>query len=331
MRILVIGGTRFIGSHLVESLLASGDDVTLLHRGLTNPGAFPEAEHRIGDRDRDLGMQAEGRWDATVDFSAYLPRQVRSLATALGARGGHYVLISSVSAYANPAEPGVREDAALARLDDPDNTPLGNEVYGGLKARCEEVATETFGQSGALTIVRPTYVAGPRDYTARFTWWVERVARGGEILAPGPATNPFQIIDARDLAAFLALIAHEGIEGVFNTAGPASAVTFAGALEAMAETVAPPGASFRWVEAAALLAAGVRPGIDLPLWQAEDESRLILTADSSRALAAGLSLRPLAQTIADTHVFERQGHTLQKAGIGISHQRELELLRILAN
>ncbi|MDA8117472.1 MAG: NAD-dependent epimerase/dehydratase family protein [Actinomycetota bacterium] len=330
MRILVIGGTRFIGSHLVDSLLASGNEVTLLHRGLTNPGAFPDAEHRIGDRNGDLAVLAQGRWEATVDFSAYLPIQVRTLATALDGRGGHYVYISSVSAYANPTVPGVREDAALARLDDPDNTPLSDEAYGGLKARCEEVAREAFGDSGPLTIVRPTYVAGPRDHTARFTWWVERVARGGRILAPGPAGNPFQIIDARDLAAFLARITHDRTEGVFNAAGPASPITFGDVLATMAETLAPAGTGFHWVEATPLLEAGVRPGVDFPLWEAEDESRLILTADSSRAIAAGLSLRPLAETIADTHAFEGDAHTVQKAGIGISPERELELLGLLA-
>ncbi|MDA8384884.1 MAG: NAD-dependent epimerase/dehydratase family protein [Actinomycetota bacterium] len=330
MRILVVGGTRFIGSHLVESLLASGDEVTLLHRGRTNPGAFPEADHRIADRDGDLGVLAGGHWDATVDFSAYVPRQVRHLATALGGRTGHYIYISSVSAYAIPNLPGFREDSALARLGDPDNTPLSDETYGGLKASCEDTALQTFGETGALTIVRPTYVAGPRDYTARFTWWVERVARGGEILAPGPATNPFQIIDARDLAAFLARIARSRIEGVFNAAGPASAITFADALSSMADALAPQGASFRWLDAGPLLQAGVRPGIDFPLWAAEDPSRLILTADSSAAIGAGLSLRPLADTIADTHAFECQAHTIQKAGIGISAERELEVLRTLA-
>ena len=330
MRILVVGGTRFIGSHLVDSLLASGDQVTLLHRGITNPGAFPEAEHRIGDRNGDLGVLADGRWDATVDFSAYLPAQVRTLAGALGGRGGHYVYISSVSAYANPTVPGVGEEAALARLDDPDNTPLSDEAYGGLKARCEEVARETFGESGALTIVRPTYVAGPRDHTARFTWWVERVARGGEVLAPGPASNPFQIIDARDLADFVAHLAHEAVQGVFNAAGPASPITFGDALEAMAETLAPAGTEFRWLEAPALLDAGVKPGVDFPLWEAEDDSRLVLTADSSKAIAAGLSLRPLSETIADTHAFESGAHTVQKAGIGISPEAEERLLALLA-
>ena len=196
MRILVIGGTQFVGRHAVESLLAAGDEVTLFHRGRTNPGLFPDAEHRMGDRDRDLSALDEGEWDATVDPSAYVPRQVRTLAAALGGRGGRYVHVSSISAYAGADRPWLTEDVPLATLDDPTIETVTGETYGPLKAACELAAHQYFGED--LSIVRPTYVAGPYDHTGRFTWWVERIARGGRVLAPGPADNPFQVIDARD-------------------------------------------------------------------------------------------------------------------------------------
>ncbi|HEY3732605.1 MAG TPA: NAD-dependent epimerase/dehydratase family protein [Streptosporangiaceae bacterium] len=194
MRILVIGGTQFVGRHVVEAALAAGDDLTLFHRGRTNPGLFAEAEHRLGDRDGDLAALADGEWHATIDCSAYVPRQVRSLAAMLGGRGGRYVHISSVSAYAEATTyPGMTEDAPLAVLDDPATEVVNEVTYGGLKALCEQAAQETFGAPGRLpdaagapvSIVRPTYVAGPFDPTRRFTWWVERIAKGGRVLAPG--------------------------------------------------------------------------------------------------------------------------------------------------
>jgi nucleoside-diphosphate-sugar epimerase len=224
MKILVIGGTQFVGRHIVTRLLADGDDVTLFHRGLTNPGLFPDAEHLLGDRNSDLSALAAGDWDATIDTSAYFPRQVRNLASALEGRGGRYVHISSVSAYAEPLAPGFDEDASLAVLDDPSTEVVNGETYGGLKALCERASLEWFGGATAgagqstnatlqaravpVNIVRPTYVVGPYDHSRRFTWWVERVARGGAVLAPGPKEGSLQVIDARDLADFVALLAH---------------------------------------------------------------------------------------------------------------------------
>ncbi len=149
MKILVIGGTQFVGRHIVTTLLADGDDVTLFHRGTTNPGLFPKAEHRLGDRNDDLSALATGTWDATIDTSAYVPRQVRSLAEVLGGRGGRYVHISSVSAYAEPLVPGFDEDAPLAVLDDPTTEVVNNETYGGLKALCERASLEWFGEVAA--------------------------------------------------------------------------------------------------------------------------------------------------------------------------------------
>src|SRR5580704_8625189 len=163
MRILVIGGTAFVGRHITQAALDAGHDVTLFHRGRTGAELFPQATHLTGDRNTDLSALGAGEWDATIDVSAYLPRQVRSLAAQLGAgqgqpgRGGHHVYISSVSAYRTPVSPGFTEDAPLGELANPDTEVVDEQTYGGLKAACERVATELYGEK-AVTIVRPTYV-----------------------------------------------------------------------------------------------------------------------------------------------------------------------------
>jgi 2'-hydroxyisoflavone reductase len=328
MKVLVIGGTQFVGRHIVSSLLADGDDVTLFHRGETNPELFAWAEHRLGDRDLDLSALGTGAWDATVDTSAYVPRQVRSLAQALGGRGGRYVHISSVSAYATPQSPGLTEDAPLAVLDDPTTETVNGHTYGGLKALCEQAALQSFGFGGAeVSIVRPTYVAGPYDYTGRFTWWVERVARGGRVLAPGPRDNPFQVIDARDLADFVVLLAHGQASGTFHAVSPAPPFSFEDFLATVVGTVGPAGTELVWVDAQALTSAGVAAH-ELPLWAGLAPGRDLSAADPSRALGAGLQPRPLERTVLDIHQHELAEPTPVRGPIGLDPGREEELLSL---
>jgi 2'-hydroxyisoflavone reductase len=341
MKILVIGGTQFVGRHIVTTLLADGDDVTLFHRGLTNPGLFPEAEHRLGDRNNDLSALATGSWDATIDTSAYVPRQVPSLAEALAGRGGRYVHISSVSAYAGPFHPGFDEDVPLAVLDDPATEVVSDETYGGLKAMCERAALECFGGTtppGAVTpkvavpvsIVRPTYVAGPYDHTGRFTWWVERVARGGRVLAPGPKENPSQVIDARDLARFVVLLAHgQSAAGTFHAVSPAPPFSFEDFLTAVLNEVGPPGTELVWVAPEVLADAGVTAA-ELPLWEGVGPDSEVLAASPARAIAAGLRVRPLAQTVREVHEHETIGPSASKTPVRLSPARERELLALSA-
>jgi 2'-hydroxyisoflavone reductase len=328
MRILVIGGTQFVGRHIVEAALAAGDDVTLFHRGHTNPDLFADVEHRLGDRNGDLAALADGEWDATIDCSAYVPRQVRSLATALGGRAGRYVYISSVSAYA-PAtfRPGMNEDAPLAVLDDPATEEVTELTYGGLKALCEQAALEAFGATGGspVSIVRPTYVAGPFDHTRRFTWWVERIARGGRVLAPGPKDNPFQVIDARDLAAFVMLLAHGKAAGIFHTVSPAPPFSFADFLATVIGEVGPAGTELAWADPAMLAEAGVTE-TELPLWEGAAPESKLSAADPDRAIAAGLRARPLAQTISEVHEHELANPGPSPSQVGLDPTRERELL-----
>src|SRR5215469_4368041 len=188
MRILIIGGTVFVGRHITEAALAGGHEVTLFHRGRSGSELFAQAAHLFGDRNDDLSPLSAGSWDATIDVCGFFPRQVRSLADALGGRGGQYLFISSTSAYRTPVAPGFNEDAPLAELDDPAAEEITEENYGGLKVAGERAAFELFGVDNT-TVIRPTYVVGPRDHSYRFTWWVDRIARGGNVLAPGGAAE----------------------------------------------------------------------------------------------------------------------------------------------
>jgi 2'-hydroxyisoflavone reductase len=326
MKILVIGGTQFIGRHVVAELLARGDDVTLFHRGLTNPSLFPEVTHILGDRNSDLSGLANGTWDATIDTSAYFPRQVRLLAEHLGVRGGTYVHVSSVSAYANPIEDGYTEDAALRTLSDPTIEEVTGMTYGGLKALCELEAQRSF-QQVPVVIVRPTYVVGPYDHTQRFTWWIEMVARGGDFLVPGPKENPFQVIDVRDLADFMVTLAHAQSSGTYHAVSPSSASTFAGFLELVKRVVGPSDVHFDWVEPSLLREVGVNESV-FPLWAGDDPDRYVNAANPERAYAAGLVPRQLRETIEDVHAWAKADgfDPLRVSGFGLS-QRQVSDLR----
>jgi 2'-hydroxyisoflavone reductase len=330
MRILIIGGTRFVGRHIAEAALAAGHELTLLHRGRSHPDAFPEAEHLHADRDGDLSMLDGRSFDATVDTCAYWPRQVRTVAGALGDRGGQYVYVSSVSAYADPDRPGGDESTPLASLDavdadDPDAVAMSDETYGPLKALCERAAVDAYG-ADAVTVVRPTYVVGPFDPSGRFTWWVDRVGRGGPMLAPGPKDSPLQLIDARDQASWVVGLVESGTTGAFHTCAPAPPWSFGDMIAALAATLESD-AEPVWVDGAALRAAGVDGG-DLPLWsEGADEQALAL--DPAAAIGTGLSPRPLADTIRDTRDWMREA-TWRRDGVGLDPAREAELLERLS-
>jgi 2'-hydroxyisoflavone reductase len=213
-------------------------------------GLFPGAEHRVGDRDGPLDALAEGQWDAVVDTSAYVPRQVRTMTAALAGRIGHYQFVSTISVYREPARPGVTEDAPQVVLDDPGTEIVDGKTYGGLKALCERVLLDTL--PGEADIVRPGLLVGPHDPTGRFTWWVERVQRGGEVLCPGTPEAQVQLIDARDAAAFMLARLKAGARGVVHVSGPCEPLTM-GALLSAARTALHPAAQLQWVDAAFLL------------------------------------------------------------------------------
>lgn len=324
MRILVIGGTRFVGREIVESALTDGHEVTVFHRGVTGPDLFPGVEHLLGDRFADLGLLAGREWDATVDVCAYVPRAVNELATALGGHGGQHVFISTVSVYAPPPGPGLTEGAELIELEDPTTEVVTDRTYGGLKVLCERAASRAYGSE--LLIVRPTYVVGPNDYTWRFPAWVRRIAAGGEVLCPGPAGIPIQVIDARDQADFVVHLLRQGRGGTFHTASPKPPFSLGDLLEATVEVVAPAGTTLTWIDPE-FLAAEELDDSAFPFWAPGEPDFDVLAADPSAALAAGLRPRPLAETIADTAGWVRDNAEHAPPGRGLDPDREADLLR----
>ena len=354
-----MGGTAFVGRHITEAALAAGHDVTLFNRGRTGADLFTHATRLVGDRNADLSPLADGEWDATIDVSAYVPRQVRELAAALGrdgqssqggqagqggragqggqrdrggqeghggqrSRGGHYVFISSTSAYRAPVAPGFTENAPLAELEDPTTEKVTNQTYGGLKVACERAATEVFGAEGT-TIVRPTYVIGPYDITYRFTWWVERIAAGGTVLAPGDPADPIQVIDARDMASWIVDLAAGPVSGVFHAVSPPPPFGFGEFLAEICAAVAPPGTELVWVDKEFLLAEGETDS-SLPLWPGADSESEINAADPAAATATGLRPRPIRQSAAEVHAAELAAPTPVAPGTGLTREREAELL-----
>lgn len=290
MRILLIGGTRFVGKAIAVEAMRRGHEVTVFHRGNTH---LDGAQHILGDRDVDLSALIDGQWDATVDVCAYRPGQVEALLAALGDRAGRFCLISTVSVYDESIPAGSSESAALADTgaveSDPAGVPLTGESYGPLKVLCERSALA--GQPDAL-IIRPTYVIGPDDHTMRFPTWVRRIAAGGKVECPGPAGNAMQYVDARDQAAFVIDLLEQGRAGTFHCA--AEATTFGEMLEAIA-TALDADAQLDWLDPAQ--ATGRET--DFPLWSGE-HSTTMLQMNPSAAFAAGLRTRDLGDTVRDT-------------------------------
>jgi 2'-hydroxyisoflavone reductase len=291
MQLLVLGGTKFLGRHVVDAALARGDEVTVFTRGQTNPDLYPEVEHLTGDRDGDLGALAGRSWDGVVDTSCYVPRIARASGELLRDSVGRYVFVSSVSAYADFSKP-LDEGSPLAQLEDP-STEVVEEHYGALKAACERVFDELYGDR--VTHVRAGLIVGPHDPTDRFTYWPRRLAEGGDVLAPGDPDAPVQFVDARDLAAWIVELAERGPGGPLNATGPATRLTMRDALERMDGDF-----TLHWVDDQTVLDAGVEPWMELPLWIPGPEWAGLLTVDVSRALAAGLTFRTLEETARDT-------------------------------
>jgi 2'-hydroxyisoflavone reductase len=325
----------FLGRHLVEAAQARGHELTLFNRGRTAPQGLPGVEVIHGDREHDLAALGGRSWDAAIDTCGYLPRVVRSSAEFLSEAVEHYTFVSSISVYGTFPEPRVSEDTPVAPPPDPPSEDVGTH-YGALKAGCEREVQAVFG--AAALVVRPGLIVGPFDPTERFTYWVRRLGEGGRVLAPRAVQQPVQFIDARDLAEWMIRLSEAHVTGVFNATGPAEPLTLGGLLERMRVAVATH-AELVWVGEAELAAAGVAPWDGLPLWldlPRNPEFRGFLAADIGRALAAGLTFRPLETTVADTlrWVGKRTGIASGPAEFapppaGLSAEREAQLLAAL--
>jgi 2'-hydroxyisoflavone reductase len=315
VRILVLGGTQFVGRALVEATLVAGNDVTLFHRGRTNPDLFPEAEHVLGDRDGGLAALDGRTWDACIDVSGYLPRLVGDAATALRDRVERYVYVSTISVYADLSVPR-DESGPLATIADETTEEITGEAYGALKALGERAVTETFGTRAA--IVRPGFIIGPHDHTGRFPWWAHRAARGGEMIVPASLARAFQAIDTRDLADFLLLSARAPLTGVFNATGPVPPVTMLDLVEAAA-SASDADLNVEVVDDAFLTEQGIKS--EFPLWSDDPLWVAWARVDVGKAIAAGLRFRPIDDTVAAT-----LAETSPVPGIGLEPEREAELL-----
>ena len=304
LRLLILGGTRFIGLHMTELALARGHSVTFFNRGRTNTDRYPKIERLRGDRNGDLAALAGREWDAVIDNSGYLPRQVRDTATLLEPKVRRYLFISSVSVYANFLTAN-DENSPVGKLDDPATEKIDEATYGPLKAACERAAQAVYGTSRA-SVIRPGLIVGPDDNTDRFTYWPARAARGGRMLAPGTPRDPIQIIDARDLAAFTLRLIENDVGGVFNVLSPPEKFRMGELVDesiAAAIEIARPATKpvARWVPADTLAAQNVAPWSDMPVWvpSSGDEAGFAATS-AARALRAGLTIRPMRETVRDT-------------------------------
>ena len=324
VKLLIIGGTRFVGRHLVESAGTRGHEVVLFNRGQTDPQAFPEFETIIGDRETDLHLLKDRSFDAVIDTCGYVPRVVRASAEAL-AGSGTYAFISSVSVFGNMEHPGIDESEAVATLDDPTVEEIRGDTYGPLKALCERAVEEVFGER-ALNI-RPGLIVGPWDPTDRFTYWPTRAERGGKMLAPGDPNYQVQFIDARDLADWTIKTLEEQVGGLFLTIGPREPMTIGELLETCVE-VTDRKSELVWVSERQLLDAGVAPWQELPLWipQSSGEMSGMQKVDSGKAIASGLAFRAVEDTIRDTLDWFHQHREGTPMRAGLDPQKEVEII-----
>jgi 2'-hydroxyisoflavone reductase len=321
MRILILGGTVFLGRALTDAALAAGHRVTHLNRG-KSAAPDPRVETLIGDRTADLGVLAGHRWDAAIDTSGYLPQVVKRSVEALRGAAERYLFVSSISVYSGE---GYDEEAAVEPPPDPVPDAMTMELYGALKAMCEDVVRAGFGDKA--TIVRPGLIVGPYDPTDRFTYWPVRIARGGRVLAPGRPSRTVQFIDVRDLAAWIVALLENRKAGTFNATGPAAPLTMEKFLDAC-RRASGSGAKLAWVDEPFLERQGVAPWKEMPLWVPEGDAETsgFLGVPLRRALANGLAFRPLAATIADTLAWNATRPPEREWKAGISAERERELL-----
>jgi 2'-hydroxyisoflavone reductase len=333
VKLLILGGTMFLGRYLVKAALASGHEVTLFNRGKTYPDLFPEVEKLRGDRKESVQPLAGRRWDAVIDTCGYVPRVVRMSAELLADAVDHYTFISTISVYSDSKTCGQDEGAPLMKLEDETTEEVTGETYGGLKALCEREAERAM--PGRALIIRPGLITGPHDPSDRFTYWPVRVQKGGEILAPGPPGTPVQHIDVRDLAEWTLRAVEQKLTGVFNATGPDYAppprmLTMDEVLDTCLD-VTGSDATFTWVTPGFLIGNEVGAFTEVPLW-VPGEDWGATTVRVKKAIDAGLTFRPLATTIKDTLEWHAVRHgegegsgeeIALRAGLAVEREQDL--------
>jgi 2'-hydroxyisoflavone reductase len=329
MKILILGGTKFLGRHLVDAALARGHEVTLFNRGKTDPNLFPNLETIIGDREHDIEKLSDREWDAVIDVAGYLPRIVRLSAERLAQSGNvkRYVFISSISVFADFKKVGMNESDPVGKLEDESIEEITGETYGPLKALCEKAVQEIY-RDRAL-IIRPGLIVGPHDPTDRFTYWPMRVKRGGDMITPDKPQTPIQIIDVRDLSEFIIKLIEENASGIYNATGPDHELMmgeFLDACKLMSGSVA----TFHWASAEFLKEHDVAPWSDMPVWIPDtEEDAGFSRVDVSKAFQAGLKFRPLEETIRDTIAWAETRPEDHEWRAGLNPTKEKILLALL--
>jgi 2'-hydroxyisoflavone reductase len=338
MKLLIIGGTRFLGYHLVEAALARDHEITLFNRGKHSLPDAKNVQTIIGDRNHDLDRLKGRRWDAVIDTCGYLPSVVKASAEFLSDSVEGYVFISSLSVYDDVSVAGLDETAAVKTLSDEQleqayaidssgetSAVTYGKLYGGLKARCEQAAERAL--PNRALIIRPGLIVGPHDYTDRFTYWVERVARGGEVLAPGRPDASLQFIDVRDLAAWMVRMVEGKETGIYNANCLPKTHTMESVLQEC-KVVGNSDASFTWVSDDFLLQEEVIPWSEVPLWMPDEATHLkgFMFINCDKAIAAGLSFRALTDTIKDTLTWQRMTGRRGVMKAGLDSEKEQRLL-----
>jgi 2'-hydroxyisoflavone reductase len=329
MRILIIGGTRFLGRHLVDAAIARGHEVTLFNRGKTNPGLFPQVETIHGDREKDLDNLKGRIWEAVIDVAGYVPRIVRLSAESLEASIGHYVFISSISVYDDAIfkKIGIDESDPVAKIEDETVEEITGETYGPLKALCEKTVQDLYGERAL--IVRPGLIVGPNDPTDRFTYWPVRVARDGDVLAPQKPEAAIQIIDVRDLSEFIIKLIEDNASGIYNATGPDYELTIGKLLE-VSQLVSGSDANFRWASVEFLKQHNVEEWSDMPVWIPDiEENQGFSRMNISKAINADLKFRPLEETVHDTLEWAKTRPPDHQWRAGLTAEREAQVLAAL--
>jgi 2'-hydroxyisoflavone reductase len=324
MKLLILGGTVFLGRHLTDAALARGHAVTLFNRGQHNADLFPAVEKLRGDRDGDLSALEGRRWDAAIDVHGRVPRIVRMSAELLAPAVDHYMFISTTTVYGDYSIRDMAEDAPLATIADPTVEDPTGPNYGPLKVLSERAVEGAL--PGRALVIRPGLIVGPHDPTNRFTYWPHRVAEGGDVLAPDGPAHPARFIDARDLAAWAIRMIESGATGTYNARGPNETLTF-GELLDTCKTITGSDARFVWVGEQFLLDAGVKPYTEIPLWIPSLPERAgFYSVNSGKAIAAGLTFRPVADTIRDTLAWDATQPSDAPRPSGLRPDWERELL-----
>jgi 2'-hydroxyisoflavone reductase len=326
MKLLILGGTVFLGRYLVETALARGHQVTLFNRGQHNPDLYPDVEKLRGDRDGGLDILRGRRWDAVIDTCGYVPRIVSASAELLAGAVDSYTFISSISVYPTFKEIGIDEGAPVGTLADPAVEEVTGESYGPLKALCEQAVEQAL--PGRALNIRPGLIVGPHDPTDRFTYWPHRVAQGGEVLAPGRPERHVQIVDVRDLAEWTVRAVEEGRAGVYNATGPDYALTMGRLLDTCREASGSEG-RVTWVGEDFLAEKAVGPWIELPLWipESDPDAAGFSDVNCGKAIGVGLAFRDLAETVRATLEWDAARPADREWRAGLKPEREAELLR----